>query len=198
MKGWIAGQLDERPWTEVVRRFARGQAGMMIMGDWAKSELAEHGMVLARDYGCAAAPGTGRYHLYSVDTLAMFAGDYSHMPAQERMAGLLVTPGVQADFNALKGGVPVRRDADPARMDDCARASWTTFAKGAAVQAPSLVHRMATDEACRDAIIAEVHRYFIDDRAPVAEAQRRLGALFRMFNLGSQGAPVAQDTDRRR
>lgn len=198
VKGWIAGQLDERPWTEVVRRFARGQAGMMIMGDWAKSELAEHGMALARDYGCAAAPGTGRYHLYSVDTLAMFAGDYSHMPAQEKMAGLLVTPGVQADFNALKGGVPVRRDADSARMDDCARASWTTFAKGAAVQAPSLVHRMATDEACRDAIIAEVHRYFIDDRAPVAEAQRRLGALFRMFNLGSQGAPVAQDTDRRR
>ena len=198
VKGWMRRQLDERPWTQVVAAFAQGRAGMMIMGDWARAELAEHGAALDQDYGCAAAPGTAPYHLYSVDTLAMFAGDYHQMQAQERMARLLVTPGLQADFNALKGGVPVRRDADPARMDSCARASWTTFAKGAAVQAPSLVHRMATDEVSRDAIIAELHRYFLDDHVGVAEVQRRLGALFRLFNLKSQGAPGAQDTDRRR
>jgi glucose/mannose transport system substrate-binding protein len=196
VKSWSRGQLEERGWTDVVGRFARGQAGMLIMGDWAKAELAEYGQAPERDYGCAAAPGTGRYHLYSVDTLAMFAGDYRHQGAQEKMARLLVAPAVQADFNALKGGVPVRRDADPARMDSCARASWTTFARGAAAQAPSMVHRMATDEASRDAIIAEVHRYFIDERATVEQAQRRLAALFRLFNLGTQGAPVAQDTDR--
>lgn len=183
VKGWMRGRLDERPWTEVVAAFAGGQAAMMIMGDWAGPELAEYGAALDRDYGCAAAPGSAPYHLYSVDTLAMFAGDYRQMQAQERMARLLVTPSLQADFNVLKGGVPVRRDADPARMDGCARASWTTFAKGAAVQAPSLVHRMATDEASRDAVIAEVHRFFLDDRVPVAEAQRHLGALFRLFNL---------------
>lgn len=198
VKSWIGGQLDERPWTDVVARFARGQAGMLIMGDWATAELAEHNAVLDRDFGCAAAPGTGRYHLYSVDTLAMFAGDYSHMAAQEKMARLLLAPALQADFNALKGGVPVRRDADPALMDSCARASWTTFAQGAAVQAPSLVHRMAGDEASRDAVIAEIHRFFSDDRAPVAEAQRRLAALFRLFNLRNQKANSAQDPDRRR
>jgi glucose/mannose transport system substrate-binding protein len=198
VKGWLGGQLDERPWTEVVASFAQGRAGMMIMGDWAKAELAEDGRALDQDYGCAAAPGTASYHLYSVDTLAMFAGDYHQQAAQEKMARLLVTPGVQADFNALKGGIPVRRDADPARMDSCARASWTTFARGAAVQAPSLVHRMATDEASRDAIIAEVHRFFLDERVAPAEAQRRLAALFRLFNIKYQGAPGAQDTDRRR
>jgi glucose/mannose transport system substrate-binding protein len=198
IKGWAGGQLAERPWTEVVRRFAAGQAGMMIMGDWAKPELAEHRMVLDQDYGCVGAPGTGAYHLYSVDTLSMFAGDYRHREAQEKMARLLLSPSIQADFNLLKGAVPVRRDADPARMDSCARASWTTFAGGEAVQAPSLVHRMATDEASRDAIIAEVHRYLLDDAVPVAVAQRRLAALFRLFNLTSQGTPGAQDTDRRR
>ncbi|MEV4781246.1 ABC transporter substrate-binding protein [Burkholderia sp. LMU1-1-1.1] len=196
VKGWIGREMEERPWPEVVRQFARGEAGMMIMGDWAKPELAERGMTLDEDYGCAAAPGTARYHLYSVDTLTMFAGANRHRPAQEKMARVLVSPSVQADFNALKGAVSVRRDADPARMDGCARASWTIFAQGAAVQAPSLVHRMASDEASRDAIIAEVHRYFLDDRATPAQAQRRLGALFRLFNLRSQGAPGAQDTDR--
>jgi glucose/mannose transport system substrate-binding protein len=198
VKGWAGGQLEERAWPDVVRQFARREAGMMIMGDWAKPELAERGMVLDEDYACGAAPGTARYHLYSVDTLTMFAGDYRHMPAQEKMARLLVSPPVQAEFNTLKGGVPVRRDADPSRMDSCARASWTTFAQGASVQAPSLVHRMATDEASRDAIIAEIHRYFLDDRTTPAEAQRRLGTLFRLFNLRNQGVPGAQDTDRRR
>jgi glucose/mannose transport system substrate-binding protein len=198
VKGWAAGQLAERPWAEVVRRFARGEAGMMIMGDWAKAELNEQGAALDRDYGCTGAPGTGPYHLYSVDTLSMFAGDYRHAQAQEKMARLLLSPALQADFNLLKGSVPVRRDADPAHMDSCARASWTTFARGSAVQAPSLVHRMAVDEASRDAIIAEVHRYFLDDRAPVAVAQRRLAALFRLFNITSQGIPGAQDPDRRR
>lgn len=198
VKGWLRGRLDERPWTDVVRQFARGQAGMMIMGDWAKAELAVHDAALERHYGCAAAPGTGGYHLYSVDTLAMFAGDYRHMAAQEKMARLLMTPALQLDFNALKGGVPVRSDANPARMDSCARASWTTFARGAAVQAPSLVHRMATDEASRDAIIAEVHRFFLDDRVPPAQAQRRLAALFRLFNLKPHGVAGAQDPDRGR
>ena len=198
VKGWAGSQLSERPWTEVVRRFARGEGAMMIMGDWAKPELGEHGMVLDQDYGCVGAPGTGGYHLYSVDTLSMFAGDYRHRDAQEKMARLLLSPSVQADFNLLKGAVPVRRDADPARMDSCARASWTIFASGAAVQAPSLVHRMATDEASRDAIIAEVHRFALDNTVPVAVAQRRLAALFRLFNITSQGTPGAQDTDRRR
>jgi len=197
VKSWLCDSPGERPWTAVVADFARGQAGMMIMGDWAKAELGEHGALPDREYGCAAAPGTAGYHLYSVDTLAMFAGDYRSLAAQERMAGLLVTPALQADFNALKGGVPVRRDADPARMDSCARQSWTTFAKGAAVQAPSLVHRMASDEAGRDAIIAEIHRFFLDDRVTPAQAQRRLAALFRMFNLKPIGVAGAQDTDRR-
>lgn len=198
VKGWLHGQLDERPWTAVVRQFARGGAGMMIMGDWAKAELAEHQVMLDRDYACAAVPDTASFHLYSVDTLAMFAGDYRQMAAQEKMARLMVAPALQADFNALKGGVPVRRDADPAAMDSCARQSWTTFARGAAVQAPSLVHRMALDEASRDAIIAEVHRFFLDDRVPPAQAQRRLAALFRLFNLKPLGVAGAQDTDRGR
>lgn len=198
VKGWLAEGPLEQPWTAVVREFARGQAGMMIMGDWAKAELREHGVLPGREFDCAPSPGTAGYHLYSVDTLAMFAGDERALAAQGRMAGLLVTPGLQADFNAAKGGVPVRVDADLARMDSCARQSWTTFAQGAAVQAPSLVHRMASDEAGRDAIIAEIHRFFVDERVTPAQAQRRLAALFRMFNLTPIGVAGAQDTDRRR
>jgi glucose/mannose transport system substrate-binding protein len=183
MKGWMFKPLDEQPWTEVVRRFAHRDAAMLIMGDWAKAELNAWGFATDDEFSCAPMPGTDNYHLYSVDTLSMFANDYSHLAAQEKLAQLLVTPALQQQYNAAKGSVPVRRDADPARMDSCARASWRTFARGALAQAPSLVHRMAADEESRDAIIAEVHRYFIDEAVTPADVQRRLAAILRALNL---------------
>jgi glucose/mannose transport system substrate-binding protein len=38
---------------------------------------------------------------------------------------------------------------------------------------------MAADEESRDAIIAEVHRFFSDDTISTADAQRRLAAVLR-------------------
>lgn len=183
MKGWMLAPLEELPWTGVVRRFSRREAAMFVMGDWAKAELNAWGFATDEEFSCTPMPGTGSFHLYSVDTLAMISNDYARSPAQEKLARLIVTPAVQQQYNAVKGSVPVRRDADLSRMDSCARASWSAFARGAQAQAPSLVHRMAADEESRDAIIAEVHRYFADDRVTAADVQRRLASILRPFNL---------------
>ena len=183
MKAWMASPLDEQAWTSVARRFAKREGAMLVMGDWAKAELNELGWPTDDEFSCAPMPGTGAWHLYSVDTLSMFTHDYLHVAAQEKLARLTVTPAMQQQYNLAKGSVPVRRDADIAQMDSCARASWTTFAKGATVQAPSLVHRMAADEESRDAIIAEVHRYFMNDAVTPADVQRRLSAVLRTLNL---------------
>ena len=181
-KAWMGKSVDERPWPDVARQFARQDAAMIIGGDWIKGELNDWGYATDDQFSCIPMPGTGKYHLYSVDTLSMFANDYSHVAAQEKLAQLIVTPAVQAEYNAVKGSVPVRRDADPAKMDSCARASWTVFAQGNAVQAPSLVHRMATDESSKDAIVAVIHRFFMDESMAPAEVQRRLAAIFRTLN----------------
>lgn len=186
MKNWMSHPVDERPWTEVVRQFSRHEAAMTIMGDWAKGELNEWGYATDDEFSCTSMPGTGKYHLYSVDTFSMFTNDYSHVAAQEKLAKLVATPSVQAEYNAIKGSVSVLRDADPAKMDSCARASWIAFAQGASMQAPSLVHRMATDESSRDAIIAVIHKYFIDDSVTPAETQKRLAAIFRTLNLNNR------------
>ncbi|MRV76073.1 extracellular solute-binding protein [Duganella sp. FT92W] len=183
MKAWMQAPLEEQSWTDTVRRFARREAAMLVMGDWAKAELNEWGHATDDEFSCAPMPGTARLHLYSVDTLAMLGSDSSRMTAQEKLAKLVVTPAVQQQFNAAKGAVPVRRDADTAGMDSCARDSWMTFASGAAAQVPSLVHRMAADEESRDAIIAEVHRYFMNDSITEADVQRRLATVLRALNL---------------
>ena len=182
MKGWMNNPVDERPWTEVVRQFSKNEAAMMITGDWVKGELNEWGYATDEAFSCTPMPGTAKYHLYSVDTLSMFTNDYSRVQAQEKLARLVATPAMQAEYNAVKGSVSVRRDADPSKMDSCARASWTSFAQGAAMQAPSLVHRMATDETSKDAIIAVIHRYFIDGSVSIAETQAKLAAMYRTFN----------------
>ena len=148
------------------------------MGDWAKGELKAWGMEVDQQFGCAPAPGTGDFHLYSTDTLAMFAGNYAHQPMQETLARLTMSPAVQSEYNRLKGSIPVLRAADP-HMDRCARDSWRAFSKGPAWQAPSLVHRMATDDTTKDAIVAEVQRFFLDRNLSEEQTQKRLAAIAR-------------------
>lgn len=182
-KAWIARPLRERSWTEVSRQFIDGEAAMMVMGDWVKGELNGWGYRTDVEFGCVGVPGTANYHLYSVDTLAMFTSNYAHMAVQEKLAGIALLPGVQQDYNLAKGSVPVRRDAEPGKMDSCGRESWRIFAKGAALQAPSMTHRMSANEESRKAIIAEIHHFFMDDTVSAAETQRRLGRMLRGFQL---------------
>lgn len=189
LKSHMGKTLVEEPWTATLQRLQRGEAAMMIMGDWAKGELQQNGWVEGEQFGCTAAPGSAGWHLYSVDSLAMFTREYAHADAQQRLARLAMSPAVQAEYNTIKGSVPVRRDADPTRMDACARRSWSDFARGDTTLAPSFVHRMATDEASKDAIIAELHRFFMDDRIGAAEVQRRLAALYRVLPPAPTATP---------
>jgi glucose/mannose transport system substrate-binding protein len=179
LKQWMPQPLRERPWPEATRQLADGDAAMFVMGDWAKGELLAWGLNTDQDFSCAAVPGTADYHLYSVDTLAMFAGDYSHQPAQEKLAQLIMSQPVQSAYNQVKGAIPVWRSPDLSKMDSCARASWSAFSKGSAFQAPSLVHRMAADETAKDAIVAEVHHYFVDDKMSESDIQRKLASIAR-------------------
>jgi len=177
----MAQPVRERPWPEVARSMANGEAAMFIMGDWAKGEFSAWGLTVDQQFGCAPVPGTGEYHLYSTDTLAMFAGDYAAQPMQETLAQIVTSPAVQSEYNRYKGSIPVWRAPDP-HMDRCARDSWRAFSKGPAYQAPSLVHRMVTDENTKDAIIAEVQRFFLDRNITEEQAQKRLAGIARTLS----------------
>lgn len=127
---------------------------------------------------CSVVPDTFELHLYSVDTLVMLSGKNAKAPAaQEKLAQLLVSETTQLDYNTLKGSIPVLRQLEVSRKDACALDSARVFAKGRAVQAPSLVHRMASDEIRREAMIAEIHRFFMDERVSVAETRQQLAAI---------------------
>ena len=182
LRSYTAKSGPDLPWTDVSRQFASGNAAMVIMGDWMKGELMAQGLSVDVDFACVTVPNTDNAHLYSVDTMVMFAGDYSKQISQERFAQIIVSPAVQLGYSKLKGSVPVRKDVDIASLDSCGKNSWSSFARGAAYQAPSLVHRMAADDTFKEAIVAQIETFYLDEKISVAETQQRLAAMVRALN----------------
>jgi glucose/mannose transport system substrate-binding protein len=95
------------------------------------------------------------------------------------LAELVTSPATQLAYNRVKGSVPLRSDVDASSLDPCARDSWTVFAAPASTRVPSLAHRMAADEATKDAVAQALWRFLITPQMPVKEAQRRLAAAVR-------------------
>jgi glucose/mannose transport system substrate-binding protein len=101
------------------------------------------------------------------------------LAAQEKIAQIAVSPAIQTEYNQLKGSISTLRNADLSKMDSWSRASWKLFARGSASQVPSLTHRMATDDISKDAIIAEIVRFFMDDTITIEDTQHRLASIVR-------------------
>ena len=177
LKKYMASPVQERPWTDIARQLAEGSAAMMVMGDFVKGELNAWGYPTDGVFGCTPVPETGELFLYDVDTLVMLAGDGSDRLAQEKLALVVTSAATQADYNQIKGSIPALRNPDLSKMDSWSRASYKLYARSSAVQVPSLTHRMATDEMTREAMVAAVHRFFVNDTISVAEIQRRLALI---------------------
>ncbi len=172
----------ERVWTASARELMNDSAAMMIMGDWASGELMAWGASPAIDFACVEVPGTAHMHLYSVDTLAMLVNARHHEALQEKMAETISAMPAQLAYNRIKGSVPVRRDLSAAALltlGACARDSWETFASPTSARVPSLAHRMAADEATKDAVAQALWRFLSDPRMDAQEAQKRLASVIR-------------------
>jgi glucose/mannose transport system substrate-binding protein len=169
----------EQPWTASARKLQEGQAGMFIMGDWARGELMAWGAQPGIDFDCVPVPQTDGMHLYSIDTLAMLVGRNARRPEQEKMAEIVTQPATQMAYNQAKGSVPVRMDIDPALLDECARDSWQTLARPGSQLLPSIAHRMAAVESTREALGDVLHRFIKMRSVTPQQAQAQLLAIVR-------------------
>jgi glucose/mannose transport system substrate-binding protein len=181
LKRWMRQPVPESDWTDMAHELANGSAAMLVSGDWVKGELAAEGVHVDRQIGCIPAPDTGALHVLALDTLVMLHSDRVPRAGRETVARIAMAAPLQERYNRIKGSVTVLRDADPASMDSCARASWTMLADPAATLVPSGVVGMAWNEVMRDALISELHRFFMDDSVTVHDTQRRLAAVSRVF-----------------
>ncbi len=187
LKKMMPHPLKEISWMDAAKMVTKGDAGMVMMGDFAKGEMNASGLTTDVDFACAAAPNTSNYHLYSVDTLVMLTNSALRPEVADKIAQIAISTTVQTDYNVIKGSISVLRNADQIRMDSCARNSWKVFSRGSTAQAPSLVNDMATDSLSKDAILAEVVQFFNKDALSIADTQRRLATIMRSLPKNKSG-----------
>lgn len=169
-----------RDWIVASSTLAKGQAGMQLMGDWAKPVFLAAQKNGGLEFACVPAPGTAKAFSFAVDSFAMFKiKNPANVAAQKAFAADLLAPDVQEQFNLDKGSIPVRLGLNLAKFDRCARQSGAAF--DAAAHANTLVPSisMAVPPAVEDAMRESISAYWHDDRITAQATMLRLAAAAR-------------------
>jgi glucose/mannose transport system substrate-binding protein len=168
-----------RDWNLATAMVIKGEAGMQIMGDWAKGEFIAAGKVPGKDFTCAAAPGTAKAYTFNVDSFAMFKlKNEANTKAQNDLAAAIMGPEFQEVFNLNKGSIPVRLNMKMDKFDDCAKTSSKDFvdtAKSGSL-VPSIAHGMAVASVTEGAIKDVVSQFWNDDKMDAKTAMGKLAA----------------------
>ncbi len=179
VKSYTDRNAPGRDWNLATAMVIKGEAGMQLMGDWAKGEFVAAGKVPGKDFLCAAAPGTAKSFTYNVDSFALFKlKDAGNQKAQQDLATAILSPEFQEVFNLNKGSIPVRLNLKLDKFDDCAKASAADFvatAKSGGL-VPSVAHGMAVASATEGAIKDVVSQFWNDEKMTAAQAQTKLVA----------------------
>lgn len=123
IRGYVDPNFAGRDWNLATAMVLNGEAGMQIMGDWAKGEVIRADMLPGEDILCAVVPGTDGSFLFNTDFFAMFDVSEEDKPAQEALAKAAMSPEFQETFNLAKGSIPARNDVPMDKFDACAQQS---------------------------------------------------------------------------
>ena len=179
VKGYTDRNAAGRDWNLATAMVIKGEAGMQLMGDWAKGEFIAAGKKPGVDFGCSAAPGTATSFTYNVDSFVMFKlKDANNTKAQMDLASAIMSPEFQEVFNLNKGSIPVRTGMNLDKFDPCAKSSAADFAasaKGGSL-VPSIAHEMAVSASAKGAIQDVVSQFWNDDRMTPAQATERIAS----------------------
>jgi len=169
-----AGQAG-RDWSVATGLVIQGRAAMQLTGDWANGEFLKAGRVAGRDYDCTPAPGHGALHYFEFDRLLFFRPASAQQATdQHRLAAALMQPADSTRFARIKGGIPVRVDADLAGFNTCAQRSHQDFKAGSADGSLTLALGAQLPEATHGAYRDVISAFWASDRMTAEQAQQRL------------------------
>ena len=179
LRTYVDPNFPGRDWNLASAMVIKGEAGMQIMGDWAKGEFLAAGKTPGKDFVCVAAPGTAKAYTFNVDSFALFKvkGD-DKVKAQKDLASAIMSTDFQELFNLNKGSIPVRLGMKMDKFDDCAKTSSKDFVDTAKAGAlvPSIAHGMAVPSAVEGAIKDAVSQFWNDDKMSSKDAQTKIAA----------------------
>ncbi|MDP3197951.1 ABC transporter substrate-binding protein [Tabrizicola sp.] len=127
---YVDANFSGRDWNLASAMVINGEAGMQMMGDWAKGEFLKAGKVPGTDFVCIRFPGTQGAVTFNSDQFAMFnVGSDAAKDAQAAMASAIMDPAFQSAFNVVKGSVPARTDVSNDAFDDCGKKGMADLAE---------------------------------------------------------------------
>lgn len=168
------GPHDGRSWQQSADMLGEGDAGFLVMGDWADSYLmGELDLRPGKDYGWSATPHTDGLYQFLSDSFTLPVG------ARHREAAVawLMTCGSQAGqdaFNPSKGSIPARVDADKELYGPYLRWAIEEWAGNKGVVG-SLTHGVVADLTWTGSISEALAAYRKDDN--VGRLQDTLGNI---------------------
>jgi len=161
LRTYVDDNFSGRDWNLASAMVINGQAGMQMMGDWAKGEFLKAGQKPGNDFVCIRFPGTQGSVTFNSDQFVMFKVGADKQNAQLKMASAIEDPGFQSAFNVVKGSVPARTDVPDTAFDDCGKKGMKDLAE--ANQNGTLFGSMAQGHAAPAAVKNAL--YDVVDRA---------------------------------
>jgi glucose/mannose transport system substrate-binding protein len=146
LRQYVDAGSPNRKWNDTLALVENNKAALMIVGDWAKGDFAAAHKKLGADYGCMMAPGNHNAYVMTVDVFVFpKTSNADQQAAQRKLATLMMDPAVQTTFNAFKGALPARLDANISDLDACAKLGQKVMAGGAANQLPNFALAFSPD-----------------------------------------------------
>ena len=172
LSAFVGTARTGKTWADATISVGRGRAGMQFMGDWAKGELTEAGLVVDKDFRCTLAPGTESVYFVVIDAFAFPVTNNEHeRRSQLLFARQLMNIDNQLAFNRVKGSIPVRTDIQRKNLDACGKIGLDLISRqGGQVSVQSMVMPSQMSQGWID-IVAD---YFNDPNIAPVRAQRQL------------------------
>ena len=177
LSSYVDSNFSGRDWNLASAMVINGEAGMQMMGDWAKGEFLKAGKVPGSDFVCIRFPGTQGSVTFNSDQFAMFGVEgEGAVAAQGAMASAIMNPAFQSAFNVVKGSVPARTDVPNDAFDDCGKKGMADLAEANSNGSlfGSMAHGHAAPAAVKNAVYDVVTAAFNGEYADGAAAAAAL------------------------
>jgi len=177
LRSYVDDNFSGRDWNLASAMVINGEAGMQMMGDWAKGEFLKAGKVPGTDFVCIRFPGTQGSVTFNSDQFAMFnQSDAGKQEAQVNMAKAIMDPAFQSAFNVVKGSVPARTDVPNDAFDDCGKKGMADLAEAntAGTLYGSMAHGHAAPASVKNATYDVITAAFNGEYADGAAAAAAL------------------------
>ncbi len=177
-------QFDQNSeWTFATEQIIQGQAAFQIMGDWAKGEFLNAGLIPNRDFMCVPVPGTADQFIFNIDSFAMFklrTQDSDPVEAQSALVRNIMSQSFQVAFNLNKGSIPALTNIPMTQFDACAQQSMKEFLSADTNKSlvPSIAHGMATSSTIQTYFFEKIDELTNNPKS-LSESSRELAKAIR-------------------